>query len=72
MRALHMHLMNVVVTLLGNGTPRMVVSGVLGLWSDLRAEASDLMMCLARKVRHWWAHWWGVMVFTLVSVVGGL
>jgi hypothetical protein len=50
---------------------------VLGLWSDLRAEASDLMMCLARKVlmfsvRHWWAHWWGVMVAAVVSFVGDL
>jgi hypothetical protein len=33
------------VTLWGNGTPIVVVTGVVGLWRDRRAEASDLRMC---------------------------
>jgi hypothetical protein len=34
----------------GNATPIVVVTGVVGLWRDWHAEASDLRVCFARKV----------------------
>jgi hypothetical protein len=39
---------NVVVTLWGNGTPIVVVTGVVGLWRDRRAEASIRALTNAR------------------------